>query len=121
MLFKEFRDLRRKPDLRRGLHDLFNFAYAEDPYTIMMKDGARLSAFACAGPDLNSASAEELDAHRALANRALIRLDESFAWQIDYIRHPSAPRPKRAFPDPVGQLIGHEGDQIGRASCRERV
>ncbi len=110
MLFKEFRDLRRKPDLRRGLHDLFNFAYAEDPYTIMMKDGARLSAFACAGPDLNSASAEELDAHRALANRALIRLDESFAWQIDYIRHPSAPRPKRAFPDPVGQLIGHEGD-----------
>jgi type IV secretion/conjugal transfer VirB4 family ATPase len=112
MLFKEFRDLRRKPDLRRGLPDLLNYAYAEDYQTIMMKDGARLSAFACVGPDLNSASVEELDAHRALANRALIRMDESFAWQIDYIRHPSAPRPKRAFPDPVSALISHEGDLI---------
>jgi hypothetical protein len=73
MLFKEFRELRRKPDLRRGLPDLLNYAYAEDDQTIMMKDGARFSAFACAGPDLNSASVEELDAHRALANRALIR------------------------------------------------
>jgi type IV secretion system protein TrbE len=112
MLFKEFRDLRRKPDLRRGLPDLLNYAYAEDEQTIMMKDGARLSAFACVGPDLNSASVEELDAHRALANRALIRLDESFAWQIDYIRHPSVPRPSRAFPDPVSRLIGHEGDLL---------
>ena len=110
MLFKEFRDLRRKPDLRRGLPDLFNFGYGEDEQTIMMKDGARLSAFACAGPDLNSASAGELDAHRALANRALIRLDESFAWQIDYIRHPSAPRRPRVFPDPVSSMIGREDE-----------
>jgi type IV secretion system protein VirB4 len=109
MLFKEFRDLTRKPDLGRGLPDLLNYAFAEDDHTIVMKDGARLAAFECLGPDLNSASVEELDAHRALANRALIRLDESFAYQADFIRYPSADYPKRAFPDPVSSMIGHEG------------
>ena len=49
MFFKEFRDLRRKPDRRLGLPDLLNFAFAEDDYTIVIKDGARLVAFECTG------------------------------------------------------------------------
>ena len=77
-------------DRRRGLPDLLNFAFAEDDYTIVMKDGARLVAFECHGPDLNSASPEELDAHRALANRAFMRLDEGFAYQVDL--HPLSQR-----------------------------
>ena|ERR1700677_369630 len=75
-MFKEFRDLRRKPERLLGLPDLFNYAFAEDEYTIMTKDGARLRAFECHGPDLNSASPAELDAHRALTNRAFTRFDE---------------------------------------------
>ena len=106
--FKEFRDLRRKADQRRGLPDLLNFAFAEDDHTIVMKDGARLRMFDCVGPDLNSASSEELDAHRAHANRAFLRLDEEFGWQVDYIRYPSADRPQRLFPDPVSSMIDHE-------------
>jgi len=47
MLFKEFRELRRKPDLRRGLPDLLNYAYAEDDQTIMMKDGAPFGVRLC--------------------------------------------------------------------------
>ncbi|MGO9605796.1 MAG: conjugal transfer protein TrbE [Candidatus Binataceae bacterium] len=109
MLFKEFKDLRRKPDRRRGLPDLLNYAFAEDDYTIITKDEARLVAFECFGPDLNSASPEELDAHRALANRALVRLDDGFAYQVDLIRYPSAERAKRTFADPVSALIDHEG------------
>jgi len=109
MLFKEFRDLRRKADRRLGLPDLFNYAFAEDAQTIVMKDEARLAAFECLGPDLNSASPEELDAHRALANRALTRLDDGFAWQVDLIRYPSAERARRRFPDPVSSMIDHEG------------
>jgi len=105
MFLKEFRDLRRKADRRRGLPDLLNFGFAEDDYTIVMKDGARLVAFECLAPDLNSASPEELDAHRSFANRAFIRLDDGFAYQVDLIRYPSAERPKRAFPDPVSSLI----------------
>jgi len=109
MFFKEFRDLRRKADRRRGLPDLLNFGFAEDDYTIVMKDEARLVAFECLAPDLNSASPEELDAHRALANRAFIRLDEGFAYQVDLIRYPSGERAKRVFPDPVSSMIDHEG------------
>src|ERR1700733_3200303 len=108
-MFKEFRDLRRKPETGQGLPDLLNYAFAEDDQTIIMKDGARLAAFECLGPDLNSAGTEELDAHRDLANRALIRLDESFAYQVDFIRHPSSEYPERQFADPVSSMIGHEG------------
>jgi len=107
-LFKEFRDLRRQPDRRKGLPDLLNFAFAEDERTIVMKDGARLRMFDCVGPDLNSASDEELDAHRAHANRASLRLDEEFGWQVDFIRYPSSDRPKRLFPDPVSSMMDHE-------------
>ena len=107
-LFREFLDLRRKPDRRRGLPDLFNFAFAEDDHTIVMKDGARLRMFECAGRDLNSASVEELDAHRAFANRAWRPLDGEFAYQIDFVRYPSAERPVRLFPDAVSSTIDHE-------------
>ena len=106
--FKEFHDLRRKLDRRRGLPDLLNYGFPEDEHTILMKDGVRLRMFEALGPDLNSASPEQLDAHRAHANRAFLRLDEEFAWQVDYIRYPSAERAKRLFPDPVSSMIDHE-------------
>jgi type IV secretory pathway VirB4 component len=99
-MFKEFRDLRRKCDTEQGLPDLLNYAFAEDDQTIVMKDGARLAAFECLGPDLNSAGTEELDAHRDLANRALIRLDESLAYQVDFIRHPALNIPSANSPTP---------------------
>ena len=89
MFFKEFRDLRRKADRRLGLPDLLNYGFAEDDHTIVTKDGARLVAFECHGSDLNSASTAELDAHRALANRAFVRLDDGFAYQVDLMRYPS--------------------------------
>ena len=73
-----------------------------------MKDGAFLSAFECAGLDLNSASVEELDAHRAQANRALARLDDGFMYNIDLIRHPSVDYPRRTFPDPVSATLDRE-------------
>lgn len=105
-MFKEF-SLHRHKDRRRSLPDQLNFAFAEGD-SIIMKDGARLVMFACHGPDLNSASVEELDAQRALANRALLRLDEGFAWQVDCTRYPSAPRPVRIMADPVSAMIDHE-------------
>ena len=108
MFFKEFKDLRRKADRRLGLPDLLNYAFAEDDYTIVTKDGARLVAFECHGSDLNSASPAELDAHRALANRAFARFDDGFAYQVDLMRYPSADHPERAFADPVSAMMGHE-------------
>jgi len=108
MFFKEFRDLRRKADRRLGLPDLLNYGFAEDDHTIVTKDGARLVAFECQGSDLNSASTAELDAHRALANRAFVRLDDGFAYQVDLMRYPSGDHPARTFADPVSAMLGHE-------------
>src|SRR5229473_7018858 len=108
MLFKEFKDLRHKREWRRGLPDLLNYAIPVDDSTIALKDGAFLSAFECSGLDLNSASAEELDAHRAQANRALLRLDDGFMYHVDLIRYPSVDYPARSFPDPLGTALERE-------------
>ena len=108
MFLKEFKDLRRKRSRLLGLPDQLNYAIAVDDHTIAMKDGAFLSAFECMGPDLNSASLEELDAHRAQANRALARLDDGFMYNVDLIRYPSTDYPQRSFPDPVSATLDRE-------------
>ena len=108
MFLKEFKDLRRKRDKLLGLPDQLNYAIPIDDFTIALKDGAFLSAFECSGLDLNSASAEELDAHRAQANRALTRLDDGFMYNVDLIRHPSVDYASRAFPDPVSATLDRE-------------
>src|SRR5271169_72905 len=108
MFLKEFKDLRRKRSRLLGLPDQLNYAIPIDDYTIAMKDGAFLSAFECSGLDLNSASAEELDAHRAQANRALLRLDDGFMYNVDLIRYPSVDYPQRSFPDPVSATFDRE-------------
>ncbi len=108
MFLKEFTDLRRKRSKLLGLPDQLNYAIPVDDYTIALKDGAFLSAFECAGLDLNSASAEELDAHRAQANRALARLDDGFMYNVDLIRHPSVEYPARTFPDPLSAMLDSE-------------
>src|ERR1700677_2045242 len=107
-MFKEFRDLRRKPERLLGLPDLFNYAFAEDEYTIMTKDGALLRALEWHGPDLNSASPAELDAHRALTKRAFARLDEGFAYQFDLMRYPSSDYPQWVFADPVRAMLDQD-------------
>ena len=108
MFLKEFKDLRRKRGKLLGLPDQLNYAIPIDDYTIAMKDGAFLSAFECSGLDLNSASVEELDAHRAQTNRALARLDDGFMYNVDLIRHPSVDYPSRTFPDPVSATLDRE-------------
>ena len=108
MLFKEFIDLRRKPSKLLGLPDQLNYAIPVNDRTIALKDGAFLSAFECSGLDLNSASAEELDAHRAQANRALARLDDGFMYNVDLIRYPSVDYPRRTFADPVSAILDRE-------------
>jgi type IV secretory pathway VirB4 component len=98
MFLKEFKDLRRKRAKLLGLPDQLNYAIPVDDQTIAMKDGAFLSAFTCWGLDLGSASREELDAHRAQANRALLRLDDGFMYNIDLVRHPSVDYPSGRSP-----------------------
>jgi type IV secretion system protein VirB4 len=108
MFLKEFKDLRRKREKLLRLPDQLNYAIPVDDQTIAMKDGAFLSAFTCLGLDLNSASREELDAHRAQANRALLRLDDGFMYNVDLVRRPGVDYPSRTFPDAVSATLDRE-------------
>ena len=108
MLFKEFKELRRRPSRLLSLPDQLNYAIPIDDRTIALKDGALLSAFECSGLDLNSASSDELEAHRTQANRALARLDDGFMYNVDLIRYPSSAYPIRSFPDPVSAAMDRE-------------
>ena len=95
-MFKEYR-LQRSKDRKRSLPDQLNFAFAEGD-TLIMKDGARMVMFACQGPDLNSASIEELDAQRALANRACCVSMKALPIRWTSFAIPARPGPHERWP-----------------------
>ena len=61
-MFREFRNLQRKSDRLVGFPDLLNYAALIDPGVILLKDGSLLAGWRYSGPDLNSASPEEMTA-----------------------------------------------------------
>jgi len=109
MLLREFRDLRRRRERLLGFSDLLNYAALVDPGVTLLKDGSLLAGWRYAGPDLNSAGAEELTALSHQVNSALAALGDGWAMNVNLIRHASAGYPQPgAFPDPVTTLIDEE-------------
>jgi len=109
MFLREFKDLRRKRDHLVGLPDLLNYAALVSPGVILLKDGALLAGFQYSGPDLNSASTEELAALAYQVNNALARLGDGWMINVDLTRRESVGYPKDgAFPDPTTALIDRE-------------
>ena len=108
-MFKEFRNLRRKPDRLTGFPDLLNYAAFIDPGILLLKDGSLLAGWRYNGPDLNSASPEEMTALAHQVNTGLARLGDGWMMNVDLVRQPSIGYPETApFPDPVTALIDHE-------------
>jgi type IV secretion system protein VirB4 len=109
MFLKDFKDLRRKPERLLGLPDLLNYAAFIAPGVALLKDGGLLAGWYCEGPDLNSASEDELSALSFQVNSALARLGDGWMLNVDLIRRPSARYPTDgAFPDPTTALIDRE-------------
>jgi type IV secretion system protein VirB4 len=95
-----------------GLSDLLNYAHFIDDGIILNKDGAFLICYKFRGPDINSASGEELDAITANVNRLLNLLDDGWMLHIDDLRVPALSYPAQgAFPDKVSILIDEERRQ----------
>ena len=93
----------------KGLADLLNYAALVDEGTCLLKDGAFLAAWSYAGPDLESASHEELAVLSSQVNAALARLGNGWMLHVDAIRQPSIAYPEvGAFPDPTTRLIDEE-------------
>src|SRR5579872_284644 len=109
MFLKEFRDLRKKPDRLQGLPDVLNYAALVLPGVLLLKDGALLAGFEYGGPDLNSASSEELAALAYQVNSALARLGDGWMLNVDLTRRESVGYPSDgAFPDPITAVIDRE-------------
>src|SRR5262249_1883611 len=106
MLLKEFRDLRRRQRPPLSLPDLLNYAAPVAPGVMRLKDGGFQGGFSYDGPDLSSASAEELAALTYQVNNALARLGDGWMLNVDLTRRTSVAYPAQgAFPDPTTALI----------------
>src|SRR5947199_4869228 len=93
----------------KGLGDLLNYAALVDEGICLLKDGAFLAAWSYAGPDMESASHEELAVLSSQVNSALARLGNGWMLHVDAIRQPSIDYPELgAFPDPTTRLIDDE-------------
>src|SRR5213078_987835 len=92
-----------------GLADLLSYAALVDEGIGLLKDGGFLAAWTYTGPDLESASYEELAVLSSQMNAALVRLGNGWMLHVDAIRRPSVGYPEGgAFPDPTTRLIDDE-------------
>jgi hypothetical protein len=113
MLLKEFRRQ------AKGLPDLLPWAALIDNGVVLTKSGGLLAGFEFRGPDLDSATKEELAAVSARINAALA-LDDGWSLHVDAVRRQSPGYPADgAFPDRTTRLLddcrrlAHEGDSAG--------
>src|SRR5437588_12094680 len=101
--------VRLRSSLPRGVADLLNYAALVDEGICLLKDGAFLAAWSYAGPDMESASHEELAVLSSQVNAALARLGNGWMLHVDATRQPSVGYPGGgAFPHPTTRLIDGE-------------
>src|SRR5437773_10219177 len=93
----------------KGLADILNCAALVGEGICLLKDGAFLAAWSYAGPDMESASHEELAVLSSQVNSALARLGNGWMLHVDAIRQPSIGYPEvGAFPNATTRLIDEE-------------
>jgi len=93
----------------KGLADLLNYAALVGEGICLLKDGAFLAAWSYGGPDMDSASDDELAVLASQVNAALARLGNGWMLHADAIRQPSVAYPRGgAFPDATTRVIDEE-------------
>ncbi|MBW8073663.1 MAG: transporter [Ferrovum sp.] len=105
-----------------GLADLLPWAAMVDDGIVMTKGGGLMAAWDYRGPDLDSATPEELKAMAARINSAM-KLGDGWVLHCDAIRAPAPGyAPQGAFPDRTTRLIDevrrgqHESTHVGFGS-----
>src|SRR5260370_3571177 len=98
-------------DLRRtakGLAGLLLYAAVIDDGVLLLQDGALLAAWSFRGPDMASATHQEMAALSARLN-SILRLGSGWMVHCDAIpsRAPGYPRDAH-FPDPTTRLVDHD-------------
>ncbi len=105
-----------------GLPDLLSWAALVDNGIVLTKNGGFMAAWDYRGPDLDSATPEELRAMAARIN-AVLKLGDGWVIHCDAVRGPAPGYARQgAFPDRTTRLIddmrraSHEGVYVGYAS-----
>ncbi len=75
---------------------------------VLNKDGSFMRVCRLRGPDLETATAAELQALMARMNAVLRRLDAGWMVQMEARRRPALDYPVSNFPDPVSRLVDAE-------------
>lgn len=93
----------------RSLADLLNWGLLVAPGIVLQKDGSLCCGWSYRGPDIDSATDEELLAQADSLNRALLDLGDGWVLHADAVRVPAPVYPDQgAWPDPVTRLIDQE-------------
>ncbi len=101
---------------RYGTPDLMPYSHLAAEGVAMLKDGSLLRCFRVYGPDLKSASLDQLLAVKHHGNLALLRLADGWMVQSDLVRyHATDYIGGGHLPDPVTQLIEHQRERHYKA------
>ena len=93
-----------------GLPDLLMYASVIDEGVMLLQDGALMATWKYRGPDLASATFEEMANISARLNKILL-LGTNWMLHVDAIRSHSQDYPESTFPDPITRLIDMERRQ----------
>lgn len=116
MILKEFRLPRFRPAARYGTPDLMPYSHLVGEGVPMLKDGAYLRCFRLYGPDLKSATMEQLLAVKYHGNSAFTRLADGWMVQTNLVRYHATEYIGGApLPDPVTQLIENQRERHYKA------
>jgi type IV secretion system protein VirB4 len=111
-----FREHRKHP---LSVADLLPWGALVAPGVVANKDGSLLAGFEYWGPDLDSATENEIAAVQRAMNQALLGLGNDWMVHADAIRTPSTTYPAGgAFPDSVTALIDEESRAAYQTSGR---
>ena len=91
-----------------GFSDLLLYRTLVTESVIEMKNGAFMAGFWYKGPDLESATREEVEALSAYISRTLMRLGRGWMLHAEMIRKPAEGYPNGAFSEPTNYLIDLE-------------
>ena len=96
------------PKGERGFSDYLVYSHMVSPGVLALKNGAFLVGYLYEGPDMESASVEEIEHLHAMTNSATRRLGNGWMVHFESVRKPADAYPADHFTEPVNQLIDME-------------
>ena len=99
----------------RGFADYLAYAYMAAPGVLSLKNGSYMVAYRYTGPDLGSATTEEIEHLTAMTNNAMRRLGNGWMAHFESIRRPADAYPTNHFTEPTNMLIDLEREMQHKA------